>query len=175
MTIAQAFNQKYTESLVGGVPSNVYGDVLGTGYNFQSDATYYLDASLANEFNITEKGYAFYNSKKGVNENGNTADDASQLINVTKKMGETTNAVYPTEGIQNSFVTFDASAGKFVVCMFANRGGSYYVDNFKTIATEDDTPGTDNIKVDGITTDTKKLVAAADTMYACSNGEKSWK
>ena len=58
MVIANSFNQKYTESLVDGVPSNVYGDVLNAkGYNFQSSIIYYIDARLADTFNISTNGY----------------------------------------------------------------------------------------------------------------------
>ena len=56
MVIANAFNQKYTESLVDGVPNNIYKDVVD-GYNFQSSKVYYIDASLADTFNISEEAY----------------------------------------------------------------------------------------------------------------------
>lgn len=156
LTIAQAFNQKYTESLVDGVPNKVYGgsaeEPLGAsaGYNFQADAVYYLDKALANTFSISESGYAFVNSDSSVNKDASTG-----VTPTTALTADTT--------VNNSIVTFSASTGKFVVCMFANRDGSYYVDNYKEDAvTQIATIGS------------VKISAAVGTMYACSDGTKSW-
>ena len=147
MIIANAFNQKYTESLVDGVPSNVYGDVLdvkdasgnvtANGYNFQSDATYYIVSGLADTFGISASGYAMDTSAKGA---AVTSND--------------------TSGIGNSFVQFNVTTGKFVVCMFANKSGSYFVDNYKATAIEQ--------------VGTTGVYAANGEMYACSDGTKSW-
>lgn len=163
MIVANAFNQKYTESLVGGVPSNVYGDVLvdtvddsgnavHNGYNFQSTAIYYLDAGLADTFNISGKGYAFAND---------TTNNENKVANVDTNAAITSNTV-----VSNSFVTFNVQTGKFIVCMFANNGGSYYVDNYKVVVAEGGTApaiGSTGLK------------AANGTMYACSDGAQSWK
>ncbi|MGN1028633.1 MAG: prepilin-type N-terminal cleavage/methylation domain-containing protein [Bacilli bacterium] len=161
LTIAQAFNQKYTESLVDGVPSKVYGgsasEPLGAsaGYNFQSDAVYYLDKALADTFNISEKGYAFINSA--------TSDNVDAITSTVP-----TTALTSTVTVKNSFVTFTASTGKFVVCLFANKDGSYYVDNYKEDA---DT----NIITIGTGSTAVTVNGAAGTMYACSDGgTRSW-
>jgi len=149
LIIADAFNKKYTESLVNGTQSNVYGDVItnGNGYNFTTNASYYLHKDLAGTFNIAENGYAFVNSDSATNTNADTSVTVNSLI--------AANAV-----VKNSFVTFNASTGKFVVCLFANNAGSYYVDGYKEDA--DTAIGTTTIK------------GAANTMYACSDGTKSW-
>lgn len=144
MVIATAFNQKYTEALVDGVPSQVYGGSANepfgasTGYSFQSSATYYIDAKLASTFNITAGGYSL--------------DSSGTPTTVTSSS---------ESGIGKSFVKFNVTDGKFVVCMFANKSGSYFVDNYKT---------TDGVKQIG----TLGVYAAEGEMYACSDGSKSW-
>ena len=161
MVIANAFNQKYTESLVGGVPSDVYAgtnEPLTTenGYNFQSNAIYYIDKALANTFNISEDNYAFANSDQSKN--------ANYVASVDTNVGFTANTT-----VKNSFVQFDASTGKFVVCMFANKTGSYYVDNYKLTAAQSIT----SLKV-GTSATNITITGASGEMYACSNGTKSW-
>lgn len=136
MIIANAFNQKYTESLVDGVASDVYGayDVLGTGngYDFTANASYFLKSSLADTFGISTDTFDL--------------DESGTLDTTT--------------GVKSSFVSFDASTGKFTVCLFAKNGGSYYVAGFKE---------------DALTSIGSTGVAAqADTMYACSDGTRSW-
>ena len=140
-SIAQAFNTKYTEALVDGVPDKVFGghasEPLGAtgGYSFQSSNTYYIDKKLADTFKISTKSYALADNHSQVTSNG-------------------------TNGISNSFVKFDVSTAKFIVCMFADKNGNYYVDNYKT-------SGISQIGNTGV-------YAAAGEMYACSNGDKSW-
>lgn len=154
MVIANGFNQKYTESLVDGVPSNVYGDVLTDGYNFQSNAIYYLDKGLADSFNISEDGYAFVNSDT----NTNVSADST----ATPKTGITTSTA-----MKNSFVYFDASNGKFVVCLVANKNGSYFVDNYKLDAVS-------NIVTLKIGSTDVAVTVPIGEMFACSDGLKSW-
>lgn len=104
--IANQFQQKYTESLVDGVPSNVYGDVLTSGgYNFSTSGTYFLDAGLADAFRISTKGYAMATGHAAV-----------------------------TGAVTNSFVNYNSNNGKFIVCMVANTTGSYFVDAYKVTA-----------------------------------------
>ncbi len=99
LIIADGFNHKYTESLVDGVPTDVYGDVDGfDGYDFASDATYYLDSKLADEFSISSSAYSLKAS-----------------------------AEVPATGIDASFVNFNSKTGKFVVCLVANDTGNIYV------------------------------------------------
>ena len=169
MIIANAFNQKYTESLVGGVPSNVYGDVLDTkdennnviknGYNFQTSGYYYIDKNLADTFNISIDDYAMISNVDftGLSTEYNV-DWKGPGEHQTKEDGD---------GVKNSFVYFDVSTGKFIVCMFANKSGKYYVDNYKITETTNVFDNNDN----------KVAVpwAEAETMYACSDGAKSWK
>lgn len=52
MVVANGFLQSYTESLVDGAASNVYGK-----YNFTSTGNYELDESLAETFNISKDTY----------------------------------------------------------------------------------------------------------------------
>lgn len=167
LTIAQAFNQKYTESLVDGVPSKVYGgsasEPLGAdnGYNFQSDAVYYLDRSLAETFKISEKGYAFINSNTTINEDAFEATEETSSINTSTAIGKVEGGLV----VSNSFVAFEVSSAKFTVCLFANKNGSYYVDNYKQ--TDDPT------EIISIGRDIL-IKGAKGTMYACSDGQKSW-
>lgn len=145
-SIAQAFNTKYTESLVDGVPNDVYSDVTNfNGYNFQSDAIYYIESMLADTFKISSGAYDVSGT--------NTVTDG-----VMAKIAA--NAT-----VSQSFVKFDVSTAKFTVCMFANKSGSYYVDNFKI--TSSSPANKQNIGSTG-------LKAATDSMYACSDGSKSW-
>ena len=134
MVIANAFNQKYTESLVDGVPSNVYGDVLGSdsGYDFTATSSYFLDEGLADTFNIS----------------ADTFD-----LNKSGELGDST-------GAASSFVHFNADNGKFTVCLFAKEGGSYYVASYLE----------DEVTAIGST----GVSAQVSTMYACSDGTKSW-
>lgn len=104
MVIAQGFTQKYTESLVGGIPNNIYKDEGAEGYSFQSDATYALTTNLEETFNISSGTYA---------------------------LGDSTTLANSTSAATTSFVHFTASNGKFIVCMVANKNGNFFVDNFK--------------------------------------------
>lgn len=137
--IANAFNQKRTEAMVDGVPSDVYGDVLGStttekrGYDFQDNKVAPIYKGLASTFNISESGYVLGNAYATI-----TADSVS-----------------------TSFVSYDNSTGKFVVCMVANPKGNYYVASF--------TSKSEASNVNGVS-----YTFAAKTMFACSNGEKSW-
>lgn len=157
VSIAELFNKKYKESLVGGIANDVLGDdnILGSGngYNFQDSATYYLDKRLAKIFDISESDYAFANSSSSIN---NSAIKFKDDENVTSEL------VNDIE-IENSIVSFDFFSEKFVVCMFANRNGSYWVNKYKV---EKEQVGT-NIS----STRTK---ASLGTMYVCSDGIKSW-
>ena len=151
MVIANAFTQKYTESLVGGVPNDIYADVNNaTGYNFQTDATYTISSKLANTFNINVAGYS-------LSENVTKIEDATEQTHST--------------------VSFDASTGRFVVCMVANPTGSYFVDNYKlsadgkvadiivkTVPGEGENPAPVNTY----------LTFAKDNVVACSDGSRSW-
>ena len=144
MVVANAFNQKYTESLVDGVPTSVYKNTtFTTGYDFSDSAIYYIDKSLVNEFNISADSYALEGSSA-------TAISAS------------------TSDVVNSFVSFDATIGKFVVCMVANKTGSYYVANYSVGGTEADATST------SITLNGKTLTFATKEMFACSDGTQSW-
>ena len=142
MVIANAFTQKYTESLVGGVPSDIYSDVTGaTGYNFQSSATYTLTKNLADTFNITSSGYAL-------------SDNVTPITNADAQTVST--------------VSFNASTGKFIVCMVANTNGSYFVDAYKLPSNK--------VVADVVTKSdgNLKLTFASGQVVACSDGTKSW-
>ena len=146
LIIANGFNQKYTESLVDGVPTAVYGDVSTfKGYNFSGDATVYLDKLLADEFNISESTYVLH--------------DAA----VTETDGVKTHVTVPTEGITTSFVNFDAATGKFVVCLVANKEGNNYV-----------AANVENTNKRSVTLNSNTYKFADKEMFACSDGQKSW-
>lgn len=144
ISIAQIFNQKYTESLVDGVPSDVYGDVLGAnkGYNFQATAKYYLDTGLADTFNISTASYA-----------------------LTAK-----STALPTTGVANSFISYNDTTGKFIVCMVANTSGNYYVKAYATSAATK----LGSLKTPSKDANIKDISVAANTMIACSDGTRSW-
>ena len=134
MVIANAFNTKYTESLVDGTPSDVYGDILGSGagYNFTDTSFYFLAGALADTFNIS-----------------------ADTFDLTAA-----GSLDATTGAKSSFVHFNADNGKFTVCLFAKEGGSYYVASYLE----------DELTAIGST----GVSAQAGTMYACSDGTKSW-
>lgn len=151
MVIASAFNQKYTESLVGGVPTDVYGDILGTGagYNFSSSSTYLLSSKLADTFSISTSAYAL-------------SDATTQITDATAQT--------------NSFVNFNASTGKFIVCLVANSTGSYFVDSYKLgvdTAVQSVVLSSSTDSTTGTTTYTYATVKSG-MMFACSDGTKSW-
>ena len=144
--IAQAFNQKRTEALVDGVPSNVYGDNENEpmyvaegngGYDFQTSNKYYIDPLLADTFNISTDSY------------------------VLKTKASVTDA-------SASFITFNDATGKFIACMVANKEGNYYVSTY----TEDSAK---KLSEYGSTDDDiKDISVPANTMVACSDGTTTW-
>lgn len=99
--IANGFSQKYTESLVDGVPTSVYGL-----YDLSASHRYYLSDSLADEFNISTSTYTLK-----AKENASTAIDTETSVDA-------------------SFFSFDAATGKFIVCMVANPAGNNYVSTY---------------------------------------------
>lgn len=156
ITIAQAFNTKYTESLVGGNPTAVYSDAAGVtnfkGYNFTTDARYELSVGLRNTFNLSYDAYVFSESS--------TTDAAAKAMNVTS------NAV---SNIEKSFVAFDSNTASFLVCLVAKDTGSYYVNNY-TVGNANNSGSPIGVVFDGVTYKFKTNV-----MFACSNGVTSWK
>jgi len=151
LVIAQAFNQKYTESLVDGVPNRVYSDVLGDlnndgtidGYNFQTSRTYRIVNKLADTFNISGTNYRLPNELKYL---------SSATGNYT-----------------NSFVHFNDRTGKFTVCLIANNTGNIYVRSMAIDAGKKAKVLDDG---NGLT----RTIGSKETaiMFACSNGVNSW-
>lgn len=150
--IAQAFNQKRTEALVDGVPSNVYGgtnEPMGSnGYDFQASAQYYIDKDLADTFNIS---------------GGDSSSTASYILG--------TKGAIPNTGATSSFISYNDNTGKFIACMIANPKGNYYVKAYGASTTED-TLG--KLKTPSTDADIKDIKVSAGTMIACSDGTKSW-
>ena len=154
--IAQAFNQKRTEALVDGVPSNVYGgtnEPMGNGatdgYDFQASAKYYIDKKLADTFNIS---------------GGDTSSTASYILG--------TKGPVPTDAaITSSFISYNDNTGKFIACMIANPKGNYYVKAYGAGSSEV-TLGT--LKTPSTDSDIKNIKVSVGTMIACSDGTKSW-
>lgn len=155
--IANAFNQKYTEALVGGVPTKVYSDVSGfsTGYNFSSTKGYYIDTHLADTFNISTSNYVLGSGASSLTLSGTNA----------------------TTGINTSFVVYNSTSGRFVVCMVANTSGSNYVDAFKVSAAVKLSELGTNGKPAGIKSNDStynSMGLAAGVMMACSDGTRTW-
>lgn len=152
ITIAQAFNTKYTESLVGGTPTGVYGDVANagafTGYDFSIDNAYEFTVALRNTFNMSVDDYVF-------SEANTTATAAKQITT-------------PTNNLTKSFVAFDSNEASFLVCLVAKDSGGYYVDNY-SINNPNNTGNPKGVNFDG-----KTYTFANDIMFACSNGVTSW-
>lgn len=148
--IYNGFTQKYTESLVDGVPTNVYNDVTGFGgYNFTVDSMYYLDEKLASEFNISGEAYML---KAGAT--------ANVIVSNTEKQTSVTD-------IENSFVAFDADYGKYLVCMVANKTGNVFVSGYAIGGANDN--DTTSVTFDGVTYSFK-----TGEMFSCSEGTSSW-
>jgi len=156
ITIAQAFNQKYTEALVDGVPSAVYSDIANpgnfAGYNFATDAAYSFTVALRNTFNLSLEAYVF--AEGDVNNAPVTTGAASETA-ATTSVGE-------------SFVAFDSNEAKFLVCLVAKNTGSYYVDNY-TVGNTNNTGNPNGVVFDSVT-----YTFASGVMFACSNGVTSW-
>lgn len=159
--IASGFNTKYTESLVDSVPTDVYGDVLGSsasdkkGYDFSKTAIYEIDSNLADTFNISGKNYVLGNGATEITVSGNT--------------GAT---------VGKSFVSYNSTTGKFVVCMVAAQDGSNYVAAYATDATVKLSElGTDSKPAGIASTDSSfnGITIGAKVMMACSDGTRTWK
>ena len=145
LIVANAFSQKYTEALVDGVPTKVYGDVTGFGgYDFSTTKNYYIDSKLADTFNISASNYAI--------------------------AGSTGAATAVATSVDQSFVSFNASTGKFVVCLVANKTGSNFVDANKVTA--DTALSAVKTKSTDPTYNTIKIKSG--NMAACSDGTKTW-
>lgn len=116
-SVAQAFQTKYSESMVTQSMSKVYGDVMGltdgVGYNFGTASTsapvfYYLNKALKDELNLSPSTYIL--------------DPATTITTVPKVEGGTNYAPV------SSFVAFNGKS--VVVCLLAKNSGSYYVADF---------------------------------------------
>lgn len=153
LVIANGFNQKYTESMVDNSQSDVYGDVLGAGkgYDFSggTNKVYQIVKNLGNTFNISNDNYVLFDS-------------------TTKPAALT---VSSDTVVERSIVIFNATTGKFVVCMFAKNTGSNFVAG-NSVAS-DTAFGSLLTK----TTDTtyKDMKVKSGSMVACSDGTKTWK
>ena len=144
LIVANAFNQAYTEALVDGSPSDVFGDVLGTGkgYDFTGNKQYTIVDGLADKFGISTKTYILDTTK---------SDGKPRVISNDVTETSASKTVTP------SYVIFDSGLGKFTVCMSAAVDGPNYVNaNAKNVTLSG-----------GITT-------TADTMMACSDGKSTW-
>lgn len=131
--------------------------VIANGFN-QKYTEALVDGVPNNIYKEIVGGYDFTNTG-----NYYISEDLADTFNISKgayALGST--AVIPegTTSVDKSFVSFDSNTGKFVVCMFASETGSYYVEAYK--------------KTDSATIGSTKLSNAANTMYACSDGNKSW-
>lgn len=111
-SVSQAFQTKYSEAMVTQSLNNIYGDILGDGYNFVGASTenpvfYQLAKNLENELNLSSSTYKLVES------------------------GATTALTAAADGsysISNSFIAFNGKT--VVVCLFAEKNGNYYVTDF---------------------------------------------
>ena len=158
MVVANGFNQKYTESLVDGIPNNVYLDEIKkenatatTGYDFTTTAVYELTDDLATELKLSNTTYRLSETV-----GSKITPNASSQYEVSK-----------------SFVAYEASVGKFIICLVANNSGNNYVAA-NAVKYTDTTNAKLTPTINGMTF---KFVAAngeADVMYSCNDGTKSW-
>ena len=145
MIVANAFNQKYTEELVGGTPEKVYMTEMGetNGYNFAvTDTTKYtLSKKLVSTLKISDKTYALVDGYASITTLPTVSDG-----------GKTIDA---------SFLEFNPTTGVFTVCMSAMVSGPNYVAAYS--------------KANGSGADSMKGFALNDaTMMACSDGVDTW-
>ena len=116
-SVAQAFQTKYSEAMVTGQTSKVYGDVVtdtnSYDFNVASETNpvfYYLTDGLKDELNLSPSTYRL------------TSNISKLTINTDET--DSTKSVTATD----SFVAFNGST--VVVCLVANQSGSYYVADF---------------------------------------------
>ena len=152
--IVNAFNTKYTETLVDSVPTAVYGGVNNfKGYDFTADSAYAFDSSLADEFGISGTAYNL-----GTVE---FAEESGKIISIKGEDDSTVN-------VESSFVAYDADNGKFLVCMVANNSGNVYVAGYAIGGAN--ASGNNSVSFDKVT-----YKFADGTMFSCSDGTMSWK
>ena len=154
--IVNAFNTKYTETLVDSVPTAVYGGVNNfKGYDFTVDSAYAFDSSLADEFGISGTAYSL----------GTVTFDSDDK-SVSIKTGTSVD-------VTSSFIAYDADNGKFLVCMAANNTGNVYVAGYAIGGANAAKDASDNY-INSTTFDGTTYKFADKTMFSCSDGTKSW-
>lgn len=89
IVIANAFNQKYTESLIDSSQDEVY-----KLYNFKNNYVGLLDSSLANEFNISADTYNLGTASTSVSAAGNTYS----LVGFDASTGKTIVCLFAKDG-----------------------------------------------------------------------------
>ena len=157
--IVNAFNTKYTETLVDSVPTAVYGGVNNfKGYDFTVDSAYAFDSSLADEFGISGTAYSL----------GTVAFDSDDKSISIKPAADDA-----TLEVSSSFVAYDADNGKFLVCMAANNTGNVYVAGY-AISGANAAKDASNSYINSTTFDGITYKFADKTMFSCSDGTKSW-
>lgn len=138
--VSQAFQTKYIESASESV-ANIYGNYDGfAGYDFTDNYIGYLDSSLSDDFNLSKDIYSL----------GLESDTLG------------------TADVDKSIVGFNVATGKFVVCLVANRSGSYYNASY-SIGNSQNNSTIDKVIINGTTYSFK-----TGEMFACSDGTKSW-
>lgn len=160
-SVAQAFQNKYSEAMITGQTSAVYGDVLGSAtnnYNFNvatesSPKFYYLTDGLKDELNLAPSTYRL-------------TSGISEVTMTTVGEGEDAKT---TAYAKDSFVAFNGKT--VVVCLFANQEGSYYVAEFAK--------NNGNTEIFGVdvhfNSDYNNTVGNAIDMWACSQDDVySW-
>ena len=109
-------------------------------YDFTTTNSYYLDDGLKDDFNIANTAYEL-----------DTSGVATGIDDPAK----------------SSFVSYDHTTGKFIVCMKAKSTGSYYVANYAVGGGEASTTTSITIGSSTFNFDT-------GDMWACSDGTRTW-
>ena len=129
--VANGFNKKYTESLVDGVPTDIYETEGVAGYDFTNNAIYGISKKLKDIYNISENSYDLTDSTKF-------------------ELGK-------------SFVSFNVTTGKFIVCLFVKQTSNMYV-----------AANANGGDINNLASESGSVGLPINTMYACSDGQKSW-
>ena len=129
--IARDFVKKYVEAQVSGSVSNV------EGYDFSTNRIAYLNETVAGKYDLSANDYYL--------ESGSTVTNVTAAVN----------------GVAKSFIQYNATTGKFIVCLVAKETGSVYVASFKK----------NNVS---LVTTPYSMKTNANYMVGCSNDAKTW-
>ena len=115
--VANGFLQKYTESLVDGAPSNVYG------YNFSNGGTYTYEIleSSADTFSISSKTFSLSNATSATALTGETE---KSFVTFNADTGKFTVCMAVPNTSSNFVNAYVSKTGQSTVGTFATKGSS---------------------------------------------------